>query len=57
MINFSGMLRKHEQIFSHSFQGMSYTAFLVGYPNVVKSKKGGRGEELGVGVDVGVKNS
>lgn len=33
-------------------QGMSYTAFLVGYRNVVKSKRQGRGL-LGVGVDVG----
>lgn len=52
MKNFPDMLRtgKHEQVFSHFLQGMSYTAFLVQYPNVVKSK---REEELGVGVDVG----
>lgn len=43
------MTGQHEQVFSHSLQGMSYT-FLVEYPDVVKSKVSGA---LGVVGDVG----
>lgn len=51
-MHFPDMLRtgRHEQVFSLFSQGMSYTAFLVQDPNVVKPKREG---ELGVGVDVG----